>query len=153
MGECNVKKRISILIIMLLLIFTGCAKKENINHNYVYKGGNEFWSAEYKVNVTDTFTEKSGKNEYDSNDNRVFTITYKKDISQLSTVKHMEISYKSSVADGKITEDFNDGTPKEKAYTTKSVGKGGAIENKNEVIKVTINLDGKIETIELRCAN
>ena len=147
------KIRISILIIMLLLVITGCAKKEIINHNYVYKGENAFWSAEYKVNGKGTFTEKNGKNQYDSNAKKVFTITYKKDINQLSTVKHMEISYESSVASGKVTENFNAGAPKEKTYTTKSEDEGVPIENKYDVIKVTINLDGKIETIELRSAN
>jgi hypothetical protein len=151
MGECSVKKTINILIIMLLLIITGCTKREDIDHNYVYKGENEFWSAEYRVNGTSTFTEKNGKTEYDSNANNVFTITYKKEISQLSAVKHMEILYKSSVAGGKIT--VNDGEAKEKSYTTKSGGTGGAIENKDEVIKVTINLDGKLETIELKNVN
>ena len=31
----------------------------------------------------------------------------------------------------------------------KSGSKGGSIDNKDEVIKVTINLDGKIQTIDL----
>lgn len=35
----------------------------------------------------------------------------------------------------------------------KSAGSGQAIENKDEIIKVNINLDGKIQTIELRNVN
>ncbi|MEQ8198655.1 MAG: hypothetical protein ABRQ27_11720 [Clostridiaceae bacterium] len=147
------RKIIGLFIIIVLLIFTGCSSKQTIEHNYTYKGENEFWSAEYMVNGTGTFTEKNGITEYESNCNKTFRITYKKDLSQLSSVKHMELSYESSTGAGKITEDYNDGPPSEKTYTMKSGGKNGAIEKKDEVIKVTINLDGEIQTIELKNVN
>ena len=96
------RPELAILIIMLLLIITGCSKKEVIRRNYNYKGDNEFWAAEYKVKGTGTFTEKNSKTEYESNSYKVFTVIYKKDISQLYSVKHLEISYKSNAAGGKI---------------------------------------------------
>lgn len=144
------RKGISIFIIMILLIITGCSNKEVIKHNYCYKGENEFWTAEYKVNGTGTFTENNDKTEYDSSCEKVFTITYNKDISQLASVKHLEISYKSRTANGKITEDYSNGLKPEKTYTLKSNSSGVAIENKDEVIDVTINIDGEIQTIELK---
>lgn len=133
----------------MLLTITGCSSKEVIKHNYTYKGENELWTAEYVMNGTGTFTKKDGTLHYESNSNKILTVTYKKDISQLSSVKHLEISYESSVGGGKKAEDYNDGPPKEKTYTIKSGGTG-AIENKDEVIKVNINIDGKIQTIELK---
>jgi len=135
---------------MVIFIIAGCSNKEVIRHNYTYKGENEFWTAEYKVNGTGTFTEKDNRTSYESKCSKVFTVTYKKDLSELSSVKHLEISYKSSAGGGKTTEDFDDSPPNEKTYILKKGGTGGAIENKDEVIEVTINLDGKIQTLELK---
>ncbi|WP_186430555.1 hypothetical protein [Clostridium sp. BSD9I1] len=142
-----------ILIVMILLMVTGCSSRKNISHNYIYKGENELWSVELKVNGTVTFNEKNGKAEYDSICDRVFTVTYKKDLSKLSSVKHLEISYKSSAGDSKLTEDYNDSPPNKRTYTMKSGGRGQAIENKDEVIKVIINIDGKIQTIDMKNVN
>lgn len=139
------------MIVIILLILIGCSNKEVIKHNYTYKGENEFWTVEYKVNGTGIFTEKNNKTEYESNSNHTLTVTYMKSLSDLSSVKHLEISYESSAGGGKLAEDFNNNHPlNQKTYTLKSSSIGGAIENKNEVIKVSINLDGKVQTIELR---
>lgn len=140
----------SIVIIMMLLVITGCSNKEVIKHNYFYKGENEFWTAEYKINGTGVFEENNGKTQYDSNCDKAFKITYKNDISQLYSVKHLEISYKSSVSGGNIVEDYEDGLHALKTYNITSSSSGGAIENENEVIEVKINLDGEIQTIELK---
>jgi hypothetical protein len=113
--------------------------------------GIELWIAEYKVNGTSTFTEKNNKTEYEANSNNILTITYKKNLSDLSSVKHLEISYESSAGGGKLTEDFDSNhLLNQKTYTLKSSNIGGAIESKNEVINVNINLDGKIQKIELK---
>lgn len=144
------RKTISVLIIIIILIITGCSNREVIKHNYTYKGENEFWIAEYNVNATGTFTEKDNKTSYESKSRKVLTVTYKRDLSELSSVTHLEISYKSSVQGGNITEDYDNESPSEKTYTIKSSSTNGAIENKDEVIKVTINLDGNIQTIDLK---
>jgi hypothetical protein len=149
-GIYKLRKSISIVIIIVILIITGCSNKEVIKHNYTYKGENEFWTAEYKVNGTGTFTENDNKTSYESKCSKVFTVTYKKDLSELYSVKHIEISYESSAGGGKITEDYDDGSSPQKTYTMNSGSTGGAIENKDEVIEVTINLDGNIQTIELK---
>lgn len=144
------RKATVILISIMLFMIVGCSNQEVIKHNYTYKGENEFWIAEYKVNGTGTFTKKDNKTSYESKCSEVFTVTYKKDLSELSSLKHIEISYKSSARGGKITEDYDDGSSPQKTYTMNSGGTGGAIENKDEVIEVTINLDGNIQTIELK---
>lgn len=72
-------RKISIILIgILLCVFTGCSNKEVNRHNYIYKGENEFWSAEYKVNGTEKFTEKDGKRYYESSCSTILTVTYKK---------------------------------------------------------------------------
>lgn len=145
------RKTTSILIVIILLIITGCSNKKVINHNYIYKGENEFWIAEYKVNGIGVFTEENGKTSYKSNSDSILTITYKKDLSDLSAVKHLEISYKSSAGGGNLTNNFDNNSPlNQRTYTLKSSGAGIAIENKDEIIEVNINLDGKIQTIELK---
>ena len=138
---------------MTLLIITGCSNKEVLEHNYIYKGENEFWTAEYKVDGTGIFTKNNGRTEYENHCDKGFTITYKKDISKLASVKHLEISYKSGVSGGNITEDYKDGLQAEKTYNMKSSSSGGAIENKDDVIEVSINLDGEIQTFELKNEN
>lgn len=144
------RKTSIILIIIVLCIVAGCSNKEVIKHNYTYKGENELWTAEYKVNSTGTFTEKDSNTDYESNSNITLTITYKKDLSQLSSVKHLEISYESSAGGGNLNLNFDDNPPNEKTYTLKSSSTGGAIENKDEIVKVNINLDGKTQVIELK---
>ena len=135
----------------MILMIVGCSNKEVINHNYVYKGENEFWNAELKLNGIGVFTEKKNITSYESNCDKILTVTYKKELSELPSIKRLEISYKSSVGAGKLTEDYDDWhVLEDKTYTLKSSSKNGAIENKNEVIEVVINIDGNIETIQLK---
>ncbi|MDF2536781.1 MAG: hypothetical protein K0R18_2943 [Bacillales bacterium] len=150
MGEFKVRKTANILIVIILMIITGCSNKEVIKHNYTYKGENDLWSAEYKVNGTGTFTEKANTTEYESNSISTLTVNFKKKMSELSSVKHLEISYESSAGGGKSSFDFNDNPPNQKTYKLELGSSGGAIENKDEVIKVNISIDGKAQTIDLK---
>lgn len=131
---------------MLLFIIIGCSNKKVIKYDYIYRGENEFWTAEYKINGTATFTEKDNKTSYEDDGGKVLTVTYKGDISELSSVKHFEISYKGrkQIYDLDSDEIFD-----EKTFTLKSNGLG-AVEDKDEIIKVNINMDGQTQTIELK---
>lgn len=128
----------------------GCSKKEVIKHNYVFTGENELWEAEYKVDATGTFTENGDNTEYTTSTENTLTVTYKKDITELASVKKLEISYQSSAGGGGIAADFNDNPPSEKTYVVRGSSKGGAIENREEVVKVNITLDGKTQVIEIK---
>lgn len=134
----------------MLLIITGCSNKQVVKHNYIYRGENEFWTAEYRVDAVGIFKEDNGNTNYKSESNTTLTVTYKKNLSELLSVKHLEISYESSAKGGKLTDNFDSTHPIEKTYTLKSSGSGVAIEHKDERIKVNINIDGKIQTIELK---
>jgi len=144
-----VKKVVAIIVIVILMLITACSNKEVIKHNYTYRGENEFWLAEYKVNGTGIFTEKNDKTEYESNSEKILTVSYKKDLSELSAVRHLQIFYESSASGGETNTYFDD-SPDEKTYTINSSGEGGAIENKDEIITVRISLDDNMQTIELR---
>ncbi|WP_238883383.1 hypothetical protein [Clostridium sp. YIM B02551] len=144
------KKLSGILILIMLLILTGCANKKVTKISYTYKGENDYWIAEYKVSGNKVITEKKDKSEYKNEADNALTVTYKKDVSELSSVKHLEISYKSSAGSGNLTQDFDDNTPMGKTYTLKSSSVGAYVESEDEIIKVDINIDGKIQTIELK---
>ena len=144
------KKLISIIIIMTILVITGCSKKDIIKHNYTFKGENESWTAEYKINGTQTFIKEDTHTKFESEAQKELLITYKNDISELSSVKHIEISYKSTPSSGKIVEDYTDGNQPKKTYKFQSSSKGAAIENQDDIIEVTVNIDGNIEVFELK---
>lgn len=144
------KKIISFMIILTILVMTGCSNKEVIKHDYTYKGENESWNAEYKVNGAVTSTKENNITKCNTEANNVFTVTYKNDISELSSVKNIEISYKSSASAGEIAYNYDDSDSVQKTYTMQSSSKNGAIEKQDEVIEVTINIDGNIEVFELK---
>lgn len=140
------RKIVVILVAIMLVTIVGCSNRKIIRYDYTYRGENEFWNAEYKVNGTATFTEKDNKTSYSDNGSKILTVTYKGDISELSSVKHLDISYKSR----KLVYDFDQNESiDQKTFTLKSNGLG-SVENKDEILKVDINLDGKIQTIELK---
>jgi hypothetical protein len=129
---------------LILFIFAGCSNRDVIKHNYTYIGENELWSAEYKVNgVFD-------KTSYESTSDAILTVTYKRNLSELSTVKQLKISSISSFRILTVDHLFDGNPPNEKTYTANISGEG--IENKDEIVKVNITLDGKKQIIELRNA-
>lgn len=138
-----------IFICLILLTITGCSGKDVIKHHYIFKGENEYWTVVYEVNAKETFFKKDGTLHYDSKSNETFTVTYKKDLSDLTSNKNIEISYKSSVGGGKLTEKIDKVNP-QKTFTMKSGSMGGAIVNEDEVIEVNINIDGNSQTIGLK---
>jgi hypothetical protein len=149
----DLKKVSSIFITIMLLVLTSCSSKDVMNYNYTYKGENELWSVEYKVNGTGIFSEKNGATGYKNDINRKLTVTYKKDLDQLSSEKKLQVWYESSADRGNMVHEFKDGKPVEKTYIVISDGKNGAIENKHEIIKVTIWLDEQEQVIELKNKN
>ncbi|NLB80369.1 MAG: hypothetical protein GX800_01840 [Clostridiaceae bacterium] len=141
------KNSLNMFLLFVLVIFiTGCSAKKI---NYLYIGENDRWKAEYKVNATETFSKRDSTLHYENNVNNVLTVTLKKELSEMPKVKHMEISYETSVSSGKMSEDYDDISQLEKRYVLRSGNSNGAIVRNDEAIKVTINLDGNIEVIEL----
>lgn len=149
------KKVISILIIMVTLIVSGCANKQPIKSSYTYRGENQLWSAEYKINFTGNPTQIGG-NTYYKGSKSTLTVTYKKNQSDLSTVKNIYIYYNNKIDEGSLSQENNKIQPLGKVYTLRSsssVGSsdlGGTPGNPGKVTTVTIELDDKKQTIELK---
>ena len=137
------------LLLTLMVIVTGCSTKETVEHHYTYHGEDELWSAEYKIDASVTFFKVDGVLNVDTYKECILTVAYKKDISDLSKVKHLIISYDSSTGGGSIDQQFDNEPPTDTIYTLKSNSTGSAIESENEVIQVTINIDDEVQTIEL----
>lgn len=143
------RRTVVFLVLIMMVCLSGCAKKV-VLHNYTFIGENDYWKADYRVNGSGTFTEKNGRTEYNSNSEKQLTVTYKKDLSDLSSLKQLQISFQSSASGGTLTRSFDDGPTSQKTFTLKSSSMGGAIESKDEIIKVNIDQDGEIQTIELK---
>lgn len=104
---------------------------------------------ELKARATQTFTEIDKKTykqrNYDAVSENIFTLTYKGKIEDLSKVQKIQYFYKSISNEGSgIVEN-----PSEKEILHLSSCRGGRIVSKNEVVKVTVEVDGKTETFEL----
>lgn len=138
-------------VLLFLMIFVSCSKKDITHYKYVYTGANDLWSAKYTVNETVTFTDNDGKLDVETEAQNELVLTYQGDLADLAPVKHMEISYDSTTEGGTRVEEFSDGESiSTKVFTLTSGGKNGALHSKDDIITVTINLDGDIQTFELK---
>lgn len=146
------KKITVIMIALLMLIVTGCSKKEVIKHNYTYKGENEYWEATFTTNGTETFEQTDSKLDIDTESKYKLTVTYKNDLSDLASVKKFGISFETLSLGGSLTEEFNE-NESIKSKTFILSGGGSSIPIENDIIKVTINIDGDVQTLELKNEN
>ena len=136
--------------ILFVLMAIGCSKKEITNYKYTYAGENEQWDAKYHVNESVEFTNTDNGLDVETEAKNELVITYKGELTDLSSVKHMEISYDSGIEGGKRVENYNDGVSiTSKIFTLSSGGKNGALHTGDEIITVTITIDGDIQTFEL----
>lgn len=143
------RKILAIFITALLLTGAGCSDKDVIRHYYYFSGENENWTGEYIVSSIATFTEKNGRMDYEGDSDSNFKITYKGDVSDLASIKTLKIGYDAGSCAGEMSSEYTDGGPKEKTFTMRG-GSSGTYMNEDEVIKVTINMDGEIQTMELK---
>ena len=145
------KKIVSILIFIALCVLTSCSQKEVVEQNYIYKGENDSWSAEYKVDSRYEIIDNKRKNSYEGKSDNMLKVTYKKDLSNLSLVKEFEITYETSRGGGTHKEEFSEANPiKQKTFIHQSSSSGVKVEGKNEIIKVIIKTDEKTEEINLK---
>lgn len=168
------KKAVVALLAILSILTAGCSYEMVIRNDYTYTGENENWVCEYKKNIIVTFPEKDGMTYYQKKETNDLTATFKKDVSELSAVKHAEISYEDGFGSrGGLSEEYYDSPPRDSVYrlnggsgTSHKLSKfydapenmqtalfiyadPGADAMKDHVITVTVNLDGKTQNIEL----
>ncbi len=147
------KKILAISLIIIIGIFsTSCSNgdiNETTTYNYIFKGENDLWEAEYKVTGESTYKQNDNEVKNDGQFEFILTVAYKGDISELSSVKNLSISYKSNLKGGSYNLSFpEDGTIK-KAYTIKFESDMLNV-SKDEIIKVTIKIDNEIQELELK---
>ncbi len=145
-------KRIVIMVVILLLLpFNGCGKKEDGNKHHIFLGENELWSAKYELSGSVIDTKRENGNLYnDSWTDRKLTVEYKGELSDLSKVEFLEISYTSKLGGGKLTGNYEGEGPPTKIFTLESGGNGYDEPDKDAVIQVVINVDGEINNLELK---
>ncbi|MDF2942384.1 MAG: hypothetical protein K0S01_1242 [Herbinix sp.] len=145
------KKASVVLIGILLFIVTlvGCSKL--FSKALIFKGESEDWKADFRVYNIETSTNEDGNDVYTAD--KTLTVTYKNDLADLATVKTWEISYESVWYGGKQSETLtNNSSITDKVFTI-NCGGGQSdlrIENKDNVIKVSVNIDGEIQNLELK---
>jgi hypothetical protein len=127
-------------VILAMLSFSGCSDKV-IDYNNTFFGQTDRWKAEIKITGQGRFHQVGDTLQYDGHTDRKFTLTYLGDLKELSNVKKIVYSYKSSAGDGGGTEEYNDSPPSSKVFTLNS-SSNGASETADETIHVIVELDG-----------
>lgn len=141
----SMKKNFVFITFLIIIMVVGCSKKEVFHENYTFVGENHDWKAKCTAKETVTFTEHNNKTEATNNSDNKLTITYKGKLSNLSSVKHIKISYKTDLSEGFYDGRLDEGVTS-KTYIFTSVGQ---ITDENDIIKVTIELDEKRTTFNL----
>lgn len=139
-------KAICAAVFIFIFMLSGCSDKKVVKYNTVYKGDNTLWTAEYRVTGTGIFTkDEDGTHRYDNKIKYFFEADYQGDLEDLSSIKSIRISYSCSSNSG-TCGGSSIGLGK---FVIESGESSGAVPRKDEKIKVTINIDGDIQTFEL----
>ncbi|MDF2803671.1 MAG: hypothetical protein K0S61_3574 [Anaerocolumna sp.] len=143
-----------VYLIFAIVILSGCGAKDDkdvINHNYIYSGENEFWTGEYEMDATEIFEKRDGVLTYENKSSGLLTVTYKGAFSELTEVKQVDISYKSSKNSGRLVNDYSKESPvSSNEFKIRTGGENSALSDENDVIYVEINIDGVTESLELK---
>lgn len=123
-----------------------------IENHYVFKGESEMWTGEMTVDSTLLFFEKEGVLGCDSNEREKLIVTYKGNVSDLGPVKKLKIDYDApSSRGGGLEDNYDYACPlQEKTFIFSSGGSGGALIHDDAVITVTVTIDDKTESFEMR---
>jgi hypothetical protein len=166
-------KKIVLLILFLAVITSGCSYDITAGNSQELQGENENWTVDYTIKFTTIYHHSDEKVYAESMKKKKITVTYKKDLSGLFSVRHMETSYQDSFGGkGKTTEEY-DAPPTDKQFqvgssasaTTHEASGLATPENLQKFIMiysgpcyemranasaaVTITTDGKTETVAL----
>ncbi|KKH93402.1 hypothetical protein EO95_15315 [Methanosarcina sp. 1.H.T.1A.1] len=171
-------------------------EKQIITYHDTFKGESENWKAKYVLNETHVFTTTDHKTHYYGEDRDWLAITYKGNLSEFSSPKHINLSYDAGYRGSRRVDHF---TQEEYVFRSYSGGysikekraffghtifpvsikeqkpifghtiglvcapyntvyihheaSGGTKISKNDTIKVTVELGGEVENMELKSAN
>jgi hypothetical protein len=144
-------------IVFLLIISVGCAlligtdayAGERFPYHYSFCGENDRWKAEYTVEGEGVFTRIKGTLHYNNRVDNLFTLTYKGDLSELASVRRFGSSYETSTGGGSESMELESALT-EKVFRHHSSSINGAVAIPEDIIRVTVTMDGKIEQFELK---
>jgi hypothetical protein len=142
---------ILIIALIIALITTGCSKKEIIN--YIYNGENESWIAEYKITNTATTIKNGNRISYKNYEDKIFTITYKKDLSELNSINYLSITYDYNNGSSSDIKTYNGNPVIRKTFIFNSHSENNRSDGSNivdDIVTVTVDIDGEIETFKLK---
>ena len=139
------------MTILTLTSLLGCTNKEVTKYDYNFIGENDLWKAQLIANGENTIYKANDKLQSNGSLHEKLVVTYKKDISELSCVKNLKISYESSNGGGTLNTSFLTCPPSEKVYTIESSSTGNYYKyNKDQIIVVDIFLDGQKQSVEMK---
>jgi len=143
------------LTIILMLIFfsisiIGCsnAKSEDIVEVYHFRGESKNWKATYSVVGYELTLENRDRTFFQSAKDTQFELSYKGEQADLASCT-LEYDYKTSVGSNHYSFNFGD-KPTQKTFVNNNRIRGAGIEEKDEIIEVTVKLNDKVEVIELK---
>ena len=144
-GAVTLKNILTLLFTIIVL--TACSN-EKIHYDYIFNGEGEYWKAEYSFSGTEIWGKKDGTITYSNENNKEFILTYKGSLEEISTMKTLEYSYKTSAGGGSSKMEFDEPPTQ---VTFKSGGRtgNGAKVNEDEVIQVNVKWDDYEESFEL----
>lgn len=144
------KRLVTFLIMLILVILTGCSKEDVVKQHYTFQGENGSWIGTYIEDGETVFTEEEGTLKAESWSDYNFEIEYKGELSDLKDINYMEISYTIGQRSGNLVTDYGDNeSPSTKTFSIKSGGSSSYSYDNDEVVHVVVNLDGKEENFEL----
>ena len=149
-------KKIVLFSMILIMVWLGGCASSSTEYTYLYQGENELWSAQLRHYVTEKQIEKQTGIEDGFEYSELFVLTYKNDISELSSVDRFKFTY---AVNNRSTSSETWGPPSHNPMTHKS----GHTESKdtdpvnseildeNDVITVTVEIDGAAQSFDLVC--
>ncbi|RFU69312.1 hypothetical protein [Bacillus sp. V59.32b] len=135
--------KIAVLIVLICSILIGCTSKETISrHNYKFYGESKHWTATlHFVGIG------VNSNHYDE-DKKDFVLEYKGSYTDIS-----KSIVKYSIKSSGFSEGGSESPPGTKYIRHSDEGTGGAIQKKDDVIKVLVEWNGEKEVVPMKVTN
>ena len=113
----------ALLIIMIVSGRNGNAPDGQKNSNdteaysYTYAGENDEWATEYTIAGAGKWTKTDDTLGYDGSYDTLLTISFKGDPTELSSIRHLIISYKLGLMGGSLDRTYEEGRSMDSSYS------------------------------------
>ncbi len=122
---------------------------EETTFDYTFTGEGEYWEAAYSFSGTKIWKEEDGVSTFYSTDSSdELVISYKGDLTELSSLKLLEYSYETSVGGGAGEREFDE-PPTDVIFKLTGSATNAEMVSEDEVIQVNVKWDGNEESFEL----